>query len=414
MRSVIDAASKNKRSGGEKEPEPRLMARNGATPIHYFSSVHLENWRNFVRAGLDLQKRVFLVGPNASGKSNFLDVFRFLHDLVSVGGGFQEAVERRGGISSIRALAGRYPSDVVIQVEISAEDVRDAIWRYELSFAQDKQRRPVIRHEAVYRSGAQVFAPRPDADDEKDPERLRQTYLEQTNANQAFRDVAQFFASVEYLHIVPQLIRDTERYVGRERDPFGGDFLEQIVATPEKTRRARLKRIEEALRVAVPQLSGIETDRDSRGRPHVRGKYQHWRPAGAWQTEDQFSDGTLRLMGLLWASLEGTGPLLLEEPELSLHPAVVRFLPQMFARLQRRTKRQIMLSTHSPDLLADPGIGSDEVFLLTPSKEGTTIAPAAAFREVVALLDSGMSMAEAVIPKTEPQGTEQLPLFADR
>ena len=380
----------------------------------FFSRVHLENWRNFVRADLALQKRVFLVGPNASGKSNFLDAFRFLHDLVSVGGGFQEAVERRGGISSLRALAGRYPSDVVIEVEIAADDSREPLWRYELSFAQDKQRTAVIKHEVAYRGGEQVFSPRPDDDDRRDPERLRQTYLEQTNANQAFRDIAQFFAAVEYLHIVPQLVRDTERYVGREHDPFGGDFLEQVLATPVTTRSARLRRIEEALRVAVPQLSEIETDRDSRGRPHIRGKYKHWRPTGAWQTEDQFSDGTLRLMGLLWASLDGVGPLLLEEPELSLHPGVVRFLPQMFARLQRRTKRQIMLSTHSPDLLADTGIGTDEVFLLEPSKEGTKISPAAAFRDVVALLESGVSMAEAVMPITEPQAAEQLALFADR
>jgi predicted ATPase len=387
------------------------MARNGSQASLYFSSVHLENWRNFVRADLALQKRVFLVGPNASGKSNLLDVFRFLHDLVAVGGGFQEAVERRGGISSLRALAGRSPSDIVIHVEVASEDA--TLWRYELGFAQDDRRMPVIKHEAAFGQGRQVFV-RPDSRDRSDPERLKQTYLEQTNANRSFREIAQFFSTVEYLHIVPQLVRDTERYVGRERDPFGGDFLEQITATREPTRGARLRRIEEALRVAVPQLSGIKTQRDAKGRPHIRGKYQHWRPTGAWQTEAQFSDGTLRLIGLLWASLDGTGPLLLEEPELSLHPAVVRFLPQMFARLQRRTKRQIMLSTHSPDLLADAGIGIDEVFLLTPSKEGTKVSPAAAFRDIVTLLESGMSMAEAVLPMTEPQSSDQLPLFADR
>ena len=46
-----------------------------------FAAVHLENWRNFTQVQVDLQRRVFLVGPNASGKSNLLDVFRFLHDL---------------------------------------------------------------------------------------------------------------------------------------------------------------------------------------------------------------------------------------------------------------------------------------------------------------------------------------------
>jgi hypothetical protein len=89
-----------------------------------------------------------------------------------------------------------------------------------------------------------------------------------------------------------------------------------------------LKRIRNALKVAVPQLAEIELTRDKRGSPHLRGRYEHWRPHGAWQAEDQFSDGTLRLMGLLWSAITGSGPLLLEEPELSLHPEVVRFIKQ--------------------------------------------------------------------------------------
>ncbi len=81
-------------------------------------------------------------------------------------------------------------------------------------------------------------------------------------------------------------------------------------------------------------------------------------------------------MGLLWVAMEGGGPLLLEEPELSLHPEIVRYLPQMFARVQRRTGRQIIMSTHSPDLLRDEGIGLDEVLLLRPRAEGTDVQPA--------------------------------------
>jgi predicted ATPase len=137
----------------------------------------------------------------------------------------------------------------------------------------------------------------------------------------------------------------------------------------------------------------------------------HWRPQSTWQQEDQFSDGTLRLMGLLWAALDGTGPLLLEEPELSLHPEFVRFIPQVFARLQRRSGRQVLVSTHSPDLLQDDGIGLDEVLLLLPSEEGTQVQPAGSFRDIRALLERGLSMAEAVLPKTAPQKMEQL-LFA--
>ncbi|MGH7873507.1 MAG: ATP-binding protein, partial [Candidatus Binatia bacterium] len=56
------------------------MTQNGRrkpeTKGQRFARLYLENWRNFQRADLELQRRVFLVGPNASGKSNLLDVFR--------------------------------------------------------------------------------------------------------------------------------------------------------------------------------------------------------------------------------------------------------------------------------------------------------------------------------------------------
>ncbi|MCX7049886.1 MAG: AAA family ATPase, partial [Candidatus Sumerlaeota bacterium] len=46
------------------------------------SHVRLKNWRNFREVDVALGNRVFLVGPNASGKSNFLEVFRFLQDIA--------------------------------------------------------------------------------------------------------------------------------------------------------------------------------------------------------------------------------------------------------------------------------------------------------------------------------------------
>jgi predicted ATPase len=369
----------------------------------------LRNWKNFTKADVEIHDRLFLVGPNASGKSNFLDAFRFLRDLASIGGGFQEAVERRGGVTALRCLAARRYPDITLGVVVR-NDAEE--WEYELSFNQDKQRRAAVRSERV-RRGDDILLDRPTDEDEKDPARLTQTYLEQVNVNQPFRALATFFASIRYLHIVPQLVREPDRSVGRANDPFGGDFLEQVAKAPEKTRNARLRRIQDALGVAVPQLQGIELFRDNRGTPHLRGKYQHWRPQGAWQTEEQFSDGTLRLMGLLWVALESGGPLLLEEPELSLHPEVVRSLPQMFARMQRRAGRQIFLSTHSPDLLRDEGIGLDEVLLLSPTPEGTKVSVAGSHQEIRDLLEGGLTLAEAVIPLTKPERASQLTLFGE-
>jgi predicted ATPase len=285
-------------------------------------------------------------------------------------------------------------------------------WEYNLGFNQENRQPPIVQRERVALDGKELLS-RPTEEDRADPARLTQTYLEQVNVNREFRDLVGFFASIRYLHIVPQLVREPDRSVGRVNDPFGGDFLEQVAKTKERTRQSRLRRISETLRIAVPQLRGIELSRDDRGAPHLRGNYEHWRPQGAWQTEEQFSDGTLRLMGLLWAAMESGGPLLLEEPELSLHPEIVRFLPQMFARLQRRTGRQVFISSHSPELLRDEGIGLDEVLLLVPGKEGTEVAPASSLQDVHALLEGGLSLADIVIPRTRPRDARQLTLFGD-
>lgn len=381
------------------------------TKVLRFARIALNNWRNFTQVEVELQRRVFLVGPNASGKSNFLDAFRFLNDIVSLGGGFREAVRRRGGVSKLRSLAARQNPDISVAVDLGGDD-EESVWRYELRFNHDNAQGPVIREETVTHLGQEILR-RPREDDKSDPERLTQTYLEQVNVNREFRDIATFLSSVRYMHIVPQLVREPDRSAGKQNDPFGGDFLEQIARTRQPTQKARLRRIRDALRVAVPQLSELELWRDARGTPHLRGKYEHWRAQGAWQTEEEFSDGTLRLLGLLWVTLDATGPLLLEEPELSLHPEVVRFIPQMFARIQHTTGRQILVSTHSSDLLRDEGIGLDEVLLLEPGAEGTSIRAAAAFQDVEDLLEGGSTLADAVMPRTRPSKAQQLALFGE-
>ena len=378
-----------------------------------FTRVKLKNWRNFTEVDVKLQQRVFVIGPNAAGKSNFLDVFRFLRDIASHGGGFHEAVStKRGGVSKLRCLAARRYPDISIYVSVGS-GTNPTAWEYELQFTQDNRQRPKIKFERVLKNEQEVFR-RPDKDDEGDPERLTETYLEQVSANQGFRELAEFFASVQYLHVVPQLVRDPEGYVGKGRDLFGANFLEQIARTSERTLTSRLRKIREALRVAVPQLKELEFYRDrARGTPHLRGKYEHWRPQGAWQTEEQFSDGTLRLLGLLWVALDTGGPLLLEEPELSLHLEVIRFIAPMFARMQARTGRQIILSTHSAELLSDESIALDEILLIAPSAEGAEIRQANSIQEIRRLLKGGVPLPEVVFPRTKPKDAAQLPLFAD-
>ena len=157
------------------------------------SKIEIQNWRNFRHLELVLKERQFVVGANASGKSNLLDVFRFLRDIAkSEGGGLQKAVHNRGGISKIRCLAARKEPDIGIDITLSDSENEPANWRYSLGIKQEQRgfRQPFVSYERVWRDGVMI-SERPDEEDTKDTERLKQTHLEQVNTNKEFREVAE-------------------------------------------------------------------------------------------------------------------------------------------------------------------------------------------------------------------------------
>ena len=378
----------------------------------------LKNWRNFRDVDVSLGPRAYVIGANASGKSNFLDVFRFLRTIAqSEGGGLQKALKDRGGLSKLRSLHARKDPEVRIEVEVS-ESIEDHVpkWRYVLAFKSEGKglQRVLIQEEAVFRDGEKLFG-RPSAADKKDEARLTQTHLEQINNNAEFRELVEHFAATTYLHLVPQLLKHSDEISGRiiENDPFGQGLLQRIARTSARTREFRLRHIQEALAVAVPQLSELQFEKDpASGAPHLRANFTHWR-VHAWQREDQFSDGTLRLIGFLWALQEGDGLLLLEEPELSLNDAITEHIPLMVDRVLRQRKkggflRQVVSTTHSETLIAavpDP----NSILLLEPGDNGTSARTANV--EEQEEMEHGLNPAEVLLPKTRPKDIETMGLF---
>lgn len=381
------------------------------------SKIILTNWKNFQHSEIELTNRVFVVGANASGKSNFLDAIRFIRDIVKQAGGLQYAVDQRGGVSKIRCLAARRRSDVALEFHLSENDKSDKpTWKYYLSFKHSGggifEKQATILEERVTNGAGKILLSRTEQGEKEDPETLKFTYLEQPNSNQKFREIYHFFQETQYLHIVPQLIRDSDSYLlaANKEDYYGRNLLDRMDRTNKRTRDSFLKRINEVLQIAVPQLKNIDFVKDSKGVPHLEAIYEHWRAKGAKQQESQFSDGTLRLIGFMWALLDGQETILLEEPELYLHSAIVQQLPEFIFKLQRRKNRirQVIISTHSYDILNNSGIGGNETVVLIPTKEGTQAKKAMQIADVQNYLKAGFTIAEAVIPKVAPKNIQQI------
>jgi predicted ATPase len=233
-----------------------------------FTRLKLMNWRNFRTVDIALDRRAFIIGPNASGKSNLLDSVRFLSELARPGrGGLRAAVESRGGFSSLRCLQARTTPWVEIEATIGTDEVEN-LWRYHLRINVLKaDKYPTVVKEEVWHQGQSIFSRQ--RDDSSDALEFSQTVLEQVAANREFRAVAEFFASCRYLHVVPQIVRDRARARTEGEDPYGGDLLRRMKDVNKRTRESRLKRISQALKIAVPQFGEIALEDDNEGVPHL-------------------------------------------------------------------------------------------------------------------------------------------------
>lgn len=375
----------------------------------------LHNWKNFQNCDISLSSRNFIIGANASGKSNLIDALRFLRDIAKQAGGLQTAVEERGGIKKIRCLAARTQSDVGIMVELGELDDSAPNWTYSLSFSHTGggiRKNQVCINEETVSEGNRIVLQRTKTSKNEDTETLKYTHLEQVSLNKNFRAIQSFFQNIEYLNIVPQLVREASTSIQTcsKEDYYGRNFLERLANKNERVRNSYFNRINQFLKIAVPQLRELNFKYDEVGVPHLEARYEHWRAKGSKQQEMQFSDGTIRLIGFLFCLIDCNGLILLEEPEINLHSGIVAQLPEFIAKIQRTKQKaqQVIITTHSYEMLSDPGIGPEEVILLQGSKEGTTVKKVADIEGVKAIVDAGFPMAEAVISETKPTEIEML------
>jgi hypothetical protein len=139
----------------------------------------------------NVAERVFVVGANATGKSNFIDAFRFLRDIASPEGGLQRAIADRGGLDEIRFLGAAADAEVGMDVTIRGEGANS--WRYILQYKTHLDGSVAVSKENVLRNDLELLQ-RPDDEDKRDPLRLRQTALEQVATNREFRELVDFSA----------------------------------------------------------------------------------------------------------------------------------------------------------------------------------------------------------------------------
>lgn len=341
----------------------------------------LRNYKSIAACRLDLGPLTFLVGPNGSGKSNCLDSLRLVADSLRTS--LDHALRDRGTIKEVRRRSGGHPNHFAIRLDFTVPAGATGHYSFlvaakesggfEVQAEECSVTHGVREHFYRVERGQVVKSSLPVAP-AAFPDRL---FLVAASGLAEFRPVYDALSGMEVYNLNP-------KEIGAMQKPDPGELLRRdgsnAASVFHNLPKDAKMRVNEYLARIVRGVSDAETQilgsqETVEFRQVVKGQRNPWRFLAA-----SMSDGTLRAFGILVAlfqvSAGRTNPpalIGLEEPEMALHPAASGVL--LAALREASAISQVMVTSHSPDLLDDWTIPTEAILAVDAEEGITRIAP---------------------------------------
>jgi predicted ATPase len=309
----------------------------------------VRNYRSLADVTVDFEDLTVLVGPNGGGKSNILDVLRFVRDALMLG--LDKAMQDRGGITSLRRFS---PDGELYDIEISLQiTLNNQSFQFGLILGSHKNDEYYIKEDsfdAPKEYQAKDSASESSVDNDKKAQSVKHHILSLLGHDIRDNPLYTYLAGLAFYSIFPNSLREPQK-IGKpyplEED--GGNLatlLRDFIANPNNTWREDLY---QSLAIIIPHvIPDNPLSVESLG-SFIIVKLKHTN--GAEFDLFQESDGTLRVLALLTALYQQPPlPLIgIEEPELTIYPRALESLCEIIDETSCRS--QIILTTHSPELI---------------------------------------------------------------
>jgi len=348
----------------------------------FLQRVVLRNYKSIGYCDVHLKQLTYLVGPNGSGKSNLLDALHFVRDALA--GSLDSALNERGGLGEVRRRSSGHPTNFGIRLEFVLKAGQRGHYAFNIG-ALAGRGYEVQNEECVMDGlgkGPFFRIAKGRLRDSSEPtfpavtsDRLA---LVAVSGLTAFRPVFDALTAMGFYNLNPKSMRELQKpQDGRLLKPIG-ENIASVIGHLERVAPEQLQAIKEYLQSVVPMVHGVE--RKAVGpmetlefRQDMAGSKHPWKFLA-----QNMSDGTLRALGVLTALLQSNidySPMLvgIEEPETALHPAASAALREALTRAAEQT--QVIVTSHSPDLLDDQSIDADSLLAVVSEGGETRIAP---------------------------------------
>lgn len=357
----------------------------------FISRVVLSNYRSIAACDVELGPLTFLVGPNGSGKSNFLDALHFVADALRFS--LEHAIRARNGPAELCWRGAVEPRSFGMRLDVRMLAGMTAMYAFRVAVGVDGAYRveqesclvtPTLgdapERFVVQDGRAQLtIGPRP-YPYEAPPVEADRLYLPSVSGMLYYRPLADRLSRMGFYNFDLARLRQPQPAVAGGMLFGDGSNIAVILRRLAADAPDALARIEEFLGAAVPGVRGVEVQ-TAEPWDILRLRQVVSDDTGAWTfPAASMSDGTLRALGILVALFHGDRdgrslvPLVgIEEPEAALHPAALAVL--LDALREASLSTQVIVTSHSADLLDDKEIETDQIRAVIAENGETQIGP---------------------------------------
>jgi len=364
----------------------------------FITRVIVKNYKSIADCDVRLGRLTFLVGRNGAGKSNFLDIFRFVADALN--SSLHHAIRERGGIDNVRRKSNGHPYQISISFKFQLKEGVSGDYFIQLEM---KNKEIIVKQETcnlsdfqkitssslcseskfIVDSGEVKLLVADNITDPFPPASLPDSlYLARLSGVPSFRSLFEALTRMSVYNFNPDKMREIQ-----DPDPSPSPVLQRdgsnitaVIHDAFRDNTDLKQRLDNYLNAVVPQIKSVQVD-------NIRNKYILTFDQTVKSTNNPWkfdaiamSDGTLRALGVIVAMLQVNSSsaknrqipfVAIEEPESAIHPAASAILRDVLSEGSDWT--QVIVTSHSPLLLDADNISPEQILFATSDEGNTSI-----------------------------------------
>lgn len=381
------------------------------------SKIRITNFKSFKELEIELGKFNVLIGANASGKSNFVQIFEFLRDIAN--SGLNNAVSMQGGVEYLRnvnvgasenfslkvvsdlkfGLLGGRPKEGFIGIKIYETTYEFALkfrkrglgfeiandnLTLKCNFVRLEKQKKKIEEKEIIGQGEIILSRGANGKVKIDLHKPEEVLIEKDDIYpHFFREeklsastlllqgpfffmppLKEIFSDISVYDFDPKLPKKATPITGKvELEEDGSNLsivLKNITENEEKKRK-----LFNLVKYLLPFISNLDVEKFAD--KSLIFKLQEIYFKNQYLPASLISDGTINITALIVALYFENKPLtIIEEPERNIHPHLISKLVDMMKDASQ--KKQIIVTTHNPEMVKYAGL--DNILLVSRDETG--------------------------------------------